>query len=81
MVTAVVSNVINVEYLLKDTLNAISASRFAYGCQFVESLIHKSYPLEVKQLCLKMYLKGYTQCDKCKQLRDAKREKKAHCQT
>ena len=28
------------------------------GRQFVESPIPKSYPLEVKQLCLKMYLNG-----------------------
>ncbi len=32
--------------------------RFAYGRQFVESPIPKSYPSEVKQLCLKMYLNG-----------------------
>ncbi len=32
--------------------------RFAYGSQFVESPVPKSYPLEVKQLCLKMYLNG-----------------------
>jgi transposase-like protein len=28
------------------------------GRQFVESPVPKSYPLEVKQLCLKMYLNG-----------------------
>lgn len=28
------------------------------GRQFVESPIIRSYPLEVKQLCLKMYLNG-----------------------
>lgn len=28
------------------------------GRQFVESPVSKSYPLEVKQLCLKMYVNG-----------------------
>lgn len=32
--------------------------RFAYGYQYVESPKSRSYPNEVKQLCLKMYLNG-----------------------
>ena len=43
MATVAVSSVINVAYVV---------------VRQVESPIPKSYPLEVKQLCLKMYLNG-----------------------